>query len=518
MGKPKFEWILSRTEEVERAHHQQPDSAFVRDDVDDLVEELLIHANRGVDFPKLSNRLQERQTLDLSTLRETARFFSSLSWDGRITLTPALTVDPPEQISILETDITRIEKLLMVDPAASAGLSLDIKVGGILLRLSMCALTKGHSLEPLVQLAKQKINLLDPQQVVLLWSLLQREFDPEKDVRMEVISPILTNDFLKFEDDATAREKLARYIVELKPRLMLALYGRNGPGFPIELPSLPSVLTWKSSSTADPPTVQEVRLTKAIRRIVWMSSQLFERTPEELASALRLDVNSPIIRTAVTATVSNPASVPALCYELRKAAQILSELSVAEADFPVCIRRYKLGIEVMSPLLNKEFSKKKETDLQRELARFALERGFFVVGTRFGHGETDLVSWEKEALYILETKLFKGPSRIRARAITNAFAQLSTYMDTHPTTPRGLLVLYNMSPTHISAPEHWLRQRFLVIPINMQPLSPSHREHTLEITEGGDEQAIRVLEIGMNDTARKKTNPPVRWKQAKKKK
>lgn len=512
MAAPKFEWILDRLAEVERADGNRPDSASVRDDADDLVEELLLHANRSIDFPKLSKRLQERQTLDLSTLRAAARFFRGLAWNGPIVLTPALTVDPPQQINTLEADIDRIESLLAADPAASSGLSLDLKVGGVLLRLSMCALTKGYSLEPLIRLAKQKIDLLDSQQVVLLWSLLQREFDPEKDVRMDVLPPILPNDFLKFENDASARDKLARYIVELKPRLMLALYGRNGPGFPIELPSLPSVLTWKSSSTADPLTVQEVRLAKAIRRIVWMSSQLFERTPEELASVIRLDVNSPVIRAPDTPIKNDKASVAAVCYELQKAAQLLSELSVAEADFPVCIRRYKLGIEVMSPHLNKIFAAKNEVLLQRELARFALERGFFVVGTRFGHGETDLVSWEKEALYIVETKVFKGPARIRTRAITNAFAQLRSYMDTHPTTPRGLLVLYNMSPSHISAPEHWLRQRFLIIPINMQSSSPSHREHTLEITEGDDEQTIRVLQTGVSANTHKRTRRRVREK------
>lgn len=503
MAAQKFEWILDRITQVEREDASRPDSASIQDDTDDLIEELFIHASRNIDFARLSNRLKERQTLDLSTLREAVVFFRGLSWGEPIVLTPELTVDPLQQVNTVGADIDRIESLLTADPAASAGLSLDLKVGGALLRLSMCALTAGYSLDPLIRLTKQKIDLLDPDQVVLLWSLLQREFDPERDVRMQAVPSILSDDFLSFEDDARAREKLARYIVDLKPRLMLALYGRNGSGFPIDLPSLPSVLTWKSASTADSPSMQEIRLAKAIRRIVGMSSKLFDRTPEEMAAVLHLDASSPVIKEPDTSAKSDKASVAAVCYELRKAAQLLSELSVAEADFPICIRRYKLGIEVMSPHLNKEFARKSEVFLQRELARFALERGFFVVGTRFGHGETDLVSWEKEALYIVETKLFRGPTRIRVRAITDAFAQLRAYMDTHPTTPRGLLVLYNMSPSHISAPEHWLRQRFLIVPINMQASSPSHRQHTLEVTEGDDEQTINVLQTGPNVGGRK---------------
>jgi hypothetical protein len=499
----KFEWILNRVAEVETGAEQRPTSGSLKDDADDLVEELLTHASRSVDFPKLSIRLQERITLDLSTLRKAAAFFKSLNWSGSIVLTPELAVDPSQEVAALEKDVDRIESLLAADPTNTASLALDMRVGGQLLRLTMCAIKQGYPLEILIQLARQKIDLLAPEQVVLLWSLLQREFDPERDTRMETSPGILTDDFLKFDNDASAREKFAQYVVDLKPRLMLSLYGRNRGGYPIEVPSLPSVLTWRSSGAANPPSLQEIRLAKAIRRIVWISTTLFGRTEEELASVLRLDRKSPVIKAPDTPAANDTATIAAVCYELRKAAQLLSELSHVEADFPVCLRRYKLGLEVMTPHLNLEYSGKSEIFLQRELARFALERGFFVVGTQFGYGQTDLVSWETEALYVVETKLFKGDSPVRPAAITNAFAQLRSYMDKHPTTPRGLLLLYNLTPTHISAPEHWLRNRFLVIPINMQPLSPSHRTHTLEIYEGNDEQTILVLETGLKTQPRK---------------
>lgn len=132
MTAQKFEWILDRIAQVEREDAKRPDSASVRDDADDLVEELLIHANRSIDFPKLSGRLQERRTLDLSTLREAVEFFRGLSWSGPTVLTPVLTVDPLQEISTLEADVNRIEQLLAADPAASAALSLDLKVGGAL--------------------------------------------------------------------------------------------------------------------------------------------------------------------------------------------------------------------------------------------------------------------------------------------------------------------------------------------------------------------------------------------------
>jgi hypothetical protein len=119
------------------------------------------------------------------------------------------------------------------------------------------------------------------------------------------------------------------------------------------------------------------------------------------------------------------------------------------------------------------------------------------------------VSWEKEALYIVETKVFKQSGKVRAKAITDAFSQLRSYMDTHPTTPRGVLLIYNMSESHISAPEHWLRNRFLFVVVNMQKDSPSHRTHSLEILEGDEAKTIQVVEVG-DGAARRRRNKSVR--------
>ncbi len=109
----------------------------------------------------------------------------------------------------------------------------------------------------------------------------------------------------------------------------------------------------------------------------------------------------------------------------------------------------------MAPHANTEIKNKNEVRLQRELARFALERGFYVIGTRFGRGETDLVSWQKEALYVVETKVLRGQGAVNPAVIRKALAQLSSYMDQHPSTPRGLLVIFNLTPTTITDSTAW---------------------------------------------------------------
>jgi len=490
----KFERLSERVEQLEHVARGREDSAPVREDARDLVEELLVYGRQTVNFQSLSLRLQDRQGLDLGGLREASSYLRSLKWPRSIELTPELTIEPAEKLNSLDADIEALRTLLAENPAASVFLAVDFRMTGTLLHLVMGAIESGFALDPLVELARKKIALLDAQQVVQLWSYVQEEFDPERSTRMEVVPGVLPDGFLEFGDDTKARDKLARYIVDWKQRLMLGLYARKGPGYPIEVPSIARVLTWRASSTVDAPSLAEIRLAKSIGRIVNMAAALFHDSVGELAAVLQLDGNSQIVQAGSAHAGQEQPTLVTLFYEIRKAARLLSEFAVVDSDFPVAIQRYRWGLEVMAPHLTKEFGRKDELLLQRELARFTLERGFFVLGTRFGRAETDLVSWQKEALYIVETKLFRGRN-VSPKAVKKALAQLRNYMDQHPSTPRGLLVLYNLTSSHISAPERWVAGRLLIVPINMQRNPPSHREHSLEILEGNDQEIIKVVPL-----------------------
>jgi hypothetical protein len=512
----RFEGLLQRVDDLERASRDRASSSALREDARDLVEELLVYGNQTFNFRKLSLRLEDRHDVDLDSLREAATYLRSLEWPSSVELTPALTIYPAEKLKSLEADIEQLQSLLAKDPAASVALALDFRLSTTLLHLVMAATRLGFSLGRLVDLARKKIDLLHRQQVVQLWSYVQEEFDSERSTHMEGVPGVLPDDFLKFGSDREARDKLARYIVEWKPRLMLELHARKGPGYPLEVPSLPRVLAWRASSTVDAPSLPEMRLAKSIGRIVHIAAHLFHDSVGDLAAVLQLDASSQIIRAGSVIAGSEQPTLPTLCYELRKAVQLLSEVAVVDADFPVAIRRYRWGLEVMAPHLTKEFRKKNELLLQRELARFTLERGFFVVGTRFGRAETDLVSWQKEALYIVETKLFRSNGNVNARSVRRALAQLRNYMDQHPSTPRGVLVLYNLTSSHISAPEHWLGGRFLVVPINMQRKPPSHREHSLEILEGDEAEVIKVVPLTTPMKRRRRRRKAARRKAARK--
>jgi hypothetical protein len=74
---------------------------------------------------------------------------------------------------------------------------------------------------------------------------------------------------------------------------------------------------------------------------------------------------------------------------------------------------------------------------------------------------------------VIETKLLKSaPSE---RDINRWLTQLGSYLDQEHLALRGVLVLYNFSPTAIICPITTIRFRYLVLAINLCPQTPSKR-------------------------------------------
>src|ERR1700733_16106950 len=98
----QFQWVLDRVTELEAANKEQADRPEIKEDLKDLTEELLVSADKAFNFPNLSGRMIERQSLDLSSLREAAQIFRRFRWTDPVHVTSALTVVSEEAISALE--------------------------------------------------------------------------------------------------------------------------------------------------------------------------------------------------------------------------------------------------------------------------------------------------------------------------------------------------------------------------------------------------------------------------------
>jgi hypothetical protein len=182
--------------------------------------------------------------------------------------------------------------------------------------------------------------------------------------------------------------------------------------------------------------------------------------------------------------------------ELTKLLGIADQRTVSqEGSVERMLRAYKLGLEVMAQDIRDDLVKKDELRLQREMCRFLVERSVRAYGTKFGWSEVDVRADDVLGAVVIETKLLKSaPSE---RDINRWLTQLGSYLDQEHLAVRGVLILYNFSPTAIICPTTTIRFRYLILAINLCPQSPSKRTASIEIaatTEGPE--VIRVHKFG----------------------
>jgi hypothetical protein len=211
--------------------------------------------------------------------------------------------------------------------------------------------------------------------------------------------------------------------------------------------------------------------------------------------ALGLDSHSALLRKDRTLFESSKPKTPpleSLCYEIRKLSQIVDLLAARVGPVEKTLRQYKLGIEILAPEIIDELQDKNEIRLQKDLAKFLIERGIHANGTHFGRSETDLVSTDSGNQYILEVKKLLGKGSLTTARIKAALVQLQSYMDQHPSSPFGILVIYNFTDTVLLAPQSWIRGRFWVLAINLQRKAPSGRARSLTVEAGDSSETISV--------------------------
>ena len=122
-----------------------------------------------------------------------------------------------------------------------------------------------------------------------------------------------------------------------------------------------------------------------------------------------------------------------------------------------------------------------------------MERNIFAVGTKFGRSETDLFAEHGGEEYTIEAKVFRAKGSISQSAVKRAVVQLQNYLDQRPSTPRGILVIYNLTDDLLTAPKVWIQGRYWILPINLQALPPSRRKRGFVIEPGQGDNLIDVI-------------------------
>lgn len=136
----------------------------------------------------------------------------------------------------------------------------------------------------------------------------------------------------------------------------------------------------------------------------------------------------------------------------------------------------------MAPEILREIKIKEELLLQKELCKFLLEENIFTVGTKFGRSETDLFAEHAGGEYTIEAKVFRRKGSLSRPSLNHAVVQLQNYLDQRPSTPRGILVIYNLTDDLLTASGAWIQGRYWILPINLQPQSPSLRKRSFAMS------------------------------------
>jgi hypothetical protein len=272
---------------------------------------------------------------------------------------------------------------------------------------------------------------------------------------------------------------------------------QEGTWIPKEVVELPRILSWRSSGASQPVSKQEELLARSLSRVAAILQHGHHKDVAQIADLLSLSEDSRIISgpesEALGDKVFADRAYEVLLFELRTIVRILESLVRYNEPIERALNQYKLGLEVMAPENRTEIREKGELRLQKELCKFLLERNIFTVGTKFGRSETDLFAEQGGEEYTIEAKVFQKTGSLSQSNLRHAVVQLQNYLDQRPTTPRGILVIYNLTNDLLTAARAWIQGRYWILPINLQPLSPSRRKRSFDIKPGQGDNLIDVM-------------------------
>jgi len=370
----------------------------------------------------------------------------------------------------------------------------------------LMALSPEHELRTrLAAKLEEKLALLKDDQAMALWAAFRREVDPSTEGHIDTDPSIVANDFFDLGGIDTARPKLARYLATVRPLLVRRMFEKNAsvPGGNV---GIASILSWTAHPSTRTWSPTDRVMIRALCRVALCWDQLGGRDRKgELAEALGVPVGGYFVggrgeqeakRSFDVRGSKTPAPVRILT-ELSKLLSIADQRSVTqEGSVERILRAYKLGLEVMAQDIREEFVEKGELRLQREMCRFLVERSIRAYGTKFGWSEVDLRADDVLGAVVIETKVLRSTAPSE-RDINRWLTQLGSYLDQEHLALRGVLVLYNFSPTAILCPTTTIRFRYLILSINLCPDSPSKREASIEIAPTTDgSEVIRVHKFG----------------------
>lgn len=461
-----------------------------------------------LDAPRLVAGLRSQAQLDLKTLDEIADALAKDASD--------LQAHPNAPPIVASAAIANLKKAIAsLSPGHAPHspmqvlLTLQVVIDGLLQQLLLALPKEASARDLLYTKLKEKLGVLDEDSLLRGWSAIVSDFEgtePRVTIvpRFDATSGRLPSGFLQLPKAEDARERIPQYMVHIRPALVrdqLDLGRTMLPGEPVSI-AWYLARTDKSSS---------VRLTQAdlLRAATLMKIGVLVSLREpsglrDIADSLGVDEGSEMFKSSEDQSFREslkgaraPSLALALAYELRKLLSFVRQDVVAVPTIARLLWQHKLAMEVDPETSAEPFRRTgsgHEVHAQRRLCSYLLDRGILCFGTKFGPSETDIVGLEPRPV-LAEVKIFR--KKPNPAQVQRAMVQLRSYMDQPPIRVLGILVVYNLSDTLITAARNtWVEGRVLVVPVNIGSVTPSRRDHLVEIYVEGTERELRFRETG----------------------
>lgn len=418
--------------------------------------------------------------------------------------------------------LSTIEKQFTALDRMELGLRLELIVNRVIGRALEVIPRPNAAVDQLVSRVTKKLGALDVQQRAVVWAKITREVEVVEpagfDHGVPIDEAVVERSFFDVSSAKELPEKIARYLVDYRPRLVAAAAARGQQAFPFPPLALAVVLGWKEYPFS--PSDNERRLAQHMVLLAHLATTRLDGQPRDLANALSITESARLLSGITNEKLpDDEASVFRIVIaECQAVAALVSRFVHALPGYEFeLLRRYKLSKEFAVRENRALLQGKNEEYCQRDLAAFLIQHGVYAVGTRFGPQETDLVTGTTVDPLIIEAKLFR--SGMPATGIKKAMVQLHEYMDKAPFKSRGALILFNLTEVCIVAPRELVDGRVAVVAVNLPDKTASKHDQVCVISPANGGDLIEVVvtkELASGKSGSTKRNASQRERRAKK--
>lgn len=489
------EHYATRLDALERLAAAAPTVASY--EVAAVIEDLCVDLSPWLAAADLERDIAEMADVDIDSLLEAANQLGALSlpdWP----VTSERTLSPKAEFARLYETLAGIRKDLATLHRLELAGRIQFGVEGSFLLLLTHAARARIELPNLVAAAAEKLQAISEPEIMQLWARVQEEFAPTRILTtLPREAPELPAHFLDIADVATIRTRLAEYAVHVKARILARRFEASLGTYPTEAAGLGRILAVNTKPSILEYDHRQQAMIRTIYRLAAAWSGALGQPAQRLAEFLGLPEQSRLVRGSdVQDAKKSYGSAPATssaAIAIHAARALLAQVqrrAEGGSSLTAALSVHKLGLEVTIPASTAWVKARNELELQKDLSRFLLERGHYTEGTKFGRFETDLLSRVRALTIVVEVKLFGVKRAPTEAAVRAALSQLHDYMDKQPARARGILLIYNLSPTVLTAPRRWLKGRFWITPVNLGVSTGSKRRRTMIIQEGREREVV----------------------------